>query len=321
MVIPTHNEAGLIEKKLDDVARQDYPRERLVVVVVDSASSDGTPERVLEWSRARGAGVILLREPTRLGKSRALNNVLRSLGREVEVVVVTDADSYWPDPGTLARAVSYLSDPSVGAVSCLKRPVGGGVVEGVYRDFYNTVRLAESSVFATPVFHGELAVFRRSLLEELGGFPEDIGADDSHTATLVAVRGYRAITPGDIWCTELVPGRGYLRWRVRRAQHLVQHFARSLLMIPEAPGPFRKVLVLETYLHLVSPWLLVLSAALLLASAASGSILALAVLVLGTALLVVRPYRTWVVQQVILVLAALRNIVTRELVWEKEEKH
>lgn len=322
IIVPTFNEAGLIERKLEDLARQDYPRDRFAVIVVDSASSDGTPEIVLMWARNRDLDVMLVREPHRLGKSRALNTAFRRLGEGFEIVVVSDADSYWPDPTTLRRAVSYLADPSVGAVSCLKKPSSegpAGVEEG-YRGYYNFVRAAESKIHSTPVFHGELAAFRRSLLEKLGGFPEDLGADDSHTATLIAIRGYRAITPEDIWCSELVPRRGYLRWRLRRAQHLVQHFIRSIPMIPKAPRPFRYILALEAYLHLGNPWLLMLSAPILLASAALGETISLAVLLLGTALLVVRPYRTWVVQQAILVLASLRNIVTRELVWGKEEK-
>lgn len=47
-----------------------------------------------------------------------------------------------------------------------------------------------------PPFHGELVAFRRGLLERVSGFPENIGADDSYTATKIALIGYRAITVG-----------------------------------------------------------------------------------------------------------------------------
>jgi biofilm PGA synthesis N-glycosyltransferase PgaC len=46
VIVPTYNEARLIESKLEDIARQDYPRGRLEVIVVDSASTDGTVEAV-----------------------------------------------------------------------------------------------------------------------------------------------------------------------------------------------------------------------------------------------------------------------------------
>jgi len=50
VIVPTFNEAGFIEVKLDNIYGQDYLRGRLEVIVVDSASSDGTPEIVRRWA-------------------------------------------------------------------------------------------------------------------------------------------------------------------------------------------------------------------------------------------------------------------------------
>jgi cellulose synthase/poly-beta-1,6-N-acetylglucosamine synthase-like glycosyltransferase len=46
IIIPTYNEALLIESKLDDIMRQNYPKDLVEIIVVDSASTDGTPEAV-----------------------------------------------------------------------------------------------------------------------------------------------------------------------------------------------------------------------------------------------------------------------------------
>lgn len=43
VVVPAYNEAGLIRRKLDNIHSQDYPKDKLDVLVVDSANSDGTP--------------------------------------------------------------------------------------------------------------------------------------------------------------------------------------------------------------------------------------------------------------------------------------
>jgi len=59
---------------------------------------------------------------------------------------------------------------------------------------FTAAEVAESKKRSTPVFHGELAAFRRSLLEKLSGFPTGIEAGDSHTATKTVLMGYRAIT-------------------------------------------------------------------------------------------------------------------------------
>ena len=125
--------------------------------------------------------------------------------------VITEADCRWPQRDALRRAVSWLADPAVGAVTCLKKPAADGPagVEAGYRDRYNILRLAESRRWATPIFHGELAAYKTELLRKIGGFPLDIGADDSHTAAKIAAMGYRAVAAEDLWCVEAVPHNGW----------------------------------------------------------------------------------------------------------------
>ncbi len=320
VVLPTYNEAKIIRERLDNIYSQDYPRELLELIVVDS-STDGTAEIVKEWaSEHRDLKLVLVREPRRRGKAVALNEALGIATGDV--VVVADADALWP-PDALRRAVAWLADPRVGAVSCLKRPAApgpAGVEEG-YRRYYNALRVAESRAFSTPVFHGELAAFRRELLERIGGFPADVGADDSHAATRVALMGYRAVIPEGLWVVEAVPRRGYSRWRVRRAQHLAQHFAKALKAVRRAPRGYRAVLLAESFLHLANPLLLAASAALLIASALlERSPVALSALALGAALLGLGGYRAWVVQQAYLLAGMLRNLWSREIVWSKQAK-
>ena len=43
------NEAKLIQRRLDNIYGQDYPKSLMEVIVVDSANSDGTAELVEEW--------------------------------------------------------------------------------------------------------------------------------------------------------------------------------------------------------------------------------------------------------------------------------
>jgi len=322
IIVPTYNESKYIQQKLDNIYQQDYPRDKLEIIVVDSASTDKTPELVKKWAEKHlDIDLKLVVEKVRRGKAYALNNALKH--GTGEMIVITDVDSLWPDRETLRKAVKWFSDPRIGAVSCLKKPVGSGVrgVEEGYRQYYNILRVAESKAYSTPIFHGELAIFRRDLLEKISGFPTDIGADDSHTATRIALMGYRAIVPKDLWAEELVPNRGYFWWRVRRAQHLIQHFTKTLREIMNAPRDSKKILAVETFLHLFNPWLLFALAILLAISIAMfHSPTALALLAMGTLLLVVKPYRTWIAQQIHLIIASIRNLWTKEIAWSKQIK-
>jgi len=321
IIVPTYNEAKLIRQKLDDIASQNYPKDLVEIIVVDSASTDGTVEVVKEWiADQRDVRAKLIEENVRRGKAYALNRALEvAMG---DVIVITDVDSAWPSGDTLASALSWFSDPIVGSVTCVKIPAGRGFVgvERDYRDLYNVVRLCESKKYSTPVFHGELAAFRRDLLAQLGGFPTDMGADDSHTATLIALKGYRAVAVDNAICRELVPGEGYHVWRIRRAQHLIQHFTKAMKLLPKAPRGFKLILLAETWLHLFNPWLLQVATVILLYKALNGSLMALILLTAGVALLILRSYRTWVATQAYLVVATVKNLWTKEIAWEKQEK-
>ena len=322
VIVPTYNEAGFIEKKLNNIYEQEYPKDKLEVIIVDSASDDGTPELVRKWASDHpNVNLKLIEEGERRGKALALNLALKQA--HGDIVIIADADAWWSSRNTLKEVVKWFTDPVVGAVSCLKKPADAGVagVEEGYRRYYNVLRLAESKAWSTPIFHGELAAFRRNLLEKLGGFPTDIGADDSHTASRIALMRYRAIIPEGLWVEETVPNKGYFWWRVRRAQHLVQHFARTLKKIGQAPKEFRKILAIETFLHLANPYLLLASAILLLVSIAiTYSLIALSILTLGTTLLTIKQYRTWIIQQFCLIVAGIRNLWTKDIIWSKQVK-
>ena len=311
IIIPTYNEENMIMEKLDNILEQNYPLNKIQLIISDS-SSDNTQAKVEEWlSRHSGVNLNYIKGP-RMGKGHALNKALESaLG---SIIVTTDADSLWVK-GSLINAVKWLNNDQVGLVSCIKAPKGGGLTEDAYRRLYNTLRIGESKVHSSVVFHGELLAVKGNLLRSIGGFPTDIGADDSYTGVRIASMGLRAMIPGDVVCVEYVPTNGYGRWRIRRAQHLLQSFMKSI-KLPK-PSSYRPIYYTEAYIHLVNPWLLSIGVILLLAS---GSLWAYALVALGLVLLAWPPFRAWVTQQIILVYAMVRNLWTKELMWEKISK-
>jgi len=320
VILPTYNEKEIIEKKLKNFQSQDYPHDLIETIVIDSASTNGTPENIEKWvKKHKDLKIILIREKERKGKAHALNNALKHAAGEI--VIIADADAMWPN-NAITEAVKWLADPTIGAVSCLKKPEqkGPAEIEQGYRKYYNTLRISESKAWSTPIFHGELAAYRKELLDEIGGFPEHIGADDSHSAVKIALLGYRTITPETLWCTEAVPRKGYHLWRIRRAQHLIQHFLKTRTN-NKIPKKFKTILHMETFLHVVNPWLLLFIAVLLPVCAIKGSTLSKIFLVSGVALLMVKSYRTWITQQMHLITASVRNLKTKEIVWRKDIKY
>ena len=321
VVIPTYNEAKLIERKLENVYEQDYPRDRLEVIVVDSASTDGTPELVRRWAEEHpDLNLRLIEEPERRGLVPALNYVLQHCGISGEIVIFTDADAFW-EADALRNVVKYFADSSVGAVTASIVPVSVAkdFLEEAYRSYYNLLRVAESKIFGTPVHNGALVAFRTSLLYEMGGLPVYTGNNDSTPASIMAFMGYRAVQIDDVVVREPVR-EGQFRRKVRRAQHLILHFLKTKryskrLGLYKFVRPFERIWRVEWWLHIINPWLLVASLVIFVVSAFHGSVLALVLLGIGLALLMLKPYRTWMLQQIYLVIAMVRNLWTKEIVW------
>jgi len=318
IIIPTYNEEKIIKERLENIYNQTYSKELIEVIIVDS-SNDKTPEIVESWHKSHNDITLsLIKESERKGKAFALNEALKHTNSNI--VIVADADALWPK-NALCETVKWFSDPSIGAVSCLKKPTNLGFLstEEGYRNYYNILRLAESKAYSTPIFHGELAAFRKEFLLKINGFPTDIGSDDSHTATEIASIGYRSITP-EIWINEKIPKEGYASWKIRRAQHLIQHFMKATKLRIKNKT-FKKILVTETYLHIINPWILFAATILLAVDILLfKSIISLILLLIGSFLLSIKEYRTWLIQQIYLMIATIKNIKTKEIAWKKQEK-
>lgn len=266
LIIPTYNEAAVIIRKLENTQRIDYPADKLQVILVDSASTEGTLtlcEEFLEKNDLRFP-IRLLSEGKRMGKSHAINKALEYA--EGEIIAISDADSFW-ESDALRKAVSFFADPSVGAVTGREELMNldqtiHTLSEGLYRKFYYTLRLGESKVHSTLIFQGELSLFRRSALEK---FEDRAGySDDTGTIINFVSRGYRCIfTPEAVFHdTAAKSFRGRLMLKSRRAQHLVAGVMESMQLKAERRLPLSSAIVLfNFYIHVISPLLLACLAA------------------------------------------------------------
>ena len=323
VIVPTYNEAEFIQSKLDNIYDQDYPKSLLEVIVVDSASIDGTTELVKEWSsKHRDINLELIKEPIRRGMVPALNYALQHCQIHGEITVFTDVDAFW-DTDALTRITKYFADPSVGAITASIMPttMANKFLERAYRNYYNLLRVAESKLHSTPIHNGALVAFRTRLLSKIGGLPDYTGNDDSTPASVIAFMGYRALQADDVIVKEPIRENQFYR-KVRRAQHLILHFLKTKqyckgLGLYKLTKPFEVIWRMEWWLHVINPWLLSTSAVLLATSSFFGSLLALTLLEVGLILLMLKVYRTWVLQQFYLVIAAVRNLWTKEIAWVK----
>jgi cellulose synthase/poly-beta-1,6-N-acetylglucosamine synthase-like glycosyltransferase len=196
VVVPMRNERRYIERCLESLAAQDYPRNAYEVIVVDGASEDGS-SAVVESMRDRLPGLRLIENPGR-NTARGLNIGL-AFARGDYIVRVDAHAAVAPD--FLRRGIEALQRTNA--------DVAGGPIETLGDGpSGEAIALAVSSPFGVgnAVFrysHREqwtdtvaFPAYRRDVFDRIGPFAEiDGGEDDEFHFRLRDAGGRVLLTP------------------------------------------------------------------------------------------------------------------------------
>src|SRR2546422_419765 len=110
VVIPVYNEAKNLRPRVENLLSQDYPQDRVEIIIVESGSTDGTAAAARELE-ARTPNLRVLIQPARLGKASAVAEAKRVATGSI--IVVSDANTVY-DRCTLAKLVEPFSDARIG---------------------------------------------------------------------------------------------------------------------------------------------------------------------------------------------------------------
>ena len=167
VVVIVLNGAGSIRACLDALTRQDYPRDRYEVIVVDNGSNDGTVEL------ARSYRVRLVHERKR-GYAPARNAGVQAAAGEI--IAFTDADCF-AEPDWLSELTRPYGDPSVGIVGGTVRsyvPPAPTMVEAFIDRAGFTAQGAPRADGLVPCLVTRNVSYRKTLLERAGLFDEEL---------------------------------------------------------------------------------------------------------------------------------------------------
>jgi len=232
LIISAYNEAASIHQKIENSLSLDYPSEKLEILVVSDASSDGTDDIVLGYA---SRGVRLLRMEKRSGKTLGLNHAV-SIAKG-EVIVFSDANAFY-DRDALRYLAAPFSDPEVGYVTgashyIQKKDSFVGWSEALYWTYDLRIKELESEVSSMVGADGAMYAIRRVLYTPLK--PQDI--NDFLNPLQIVAKGYRGIFEPAAVCHESTVSR--FGEEYRRKVRIVSRSLRGLMQISGLLNPCR----------------------------------------------------------------------------------
>ncbi|CAN5629729.1 hypothetical protein BH23GEM11_BH23GEM11_00170 [soil metagenome] len=255
--LPLYNEAEVVERLVAAVGALEYSRELLEIQILDDSSDETTAriEALLPELTRRGIEVSHLRRGTRSGfKAGALAEGLRVA--RGEFLLILDAD-FLPRPGLLHALLPSFDDPGVGMVQARWDHLNEGnrlltraqalLLDGHF--FFEQAGRHAAGRFLN--FNGTAGMWRRTALEDAGGWSADTLTEDLDVSYRAQMAGWRFVYRGDVGVpAELPEGIRALEIQQRRWAQGGIETGRKLL--PSLwRGPWRTGVKSEATFHLL----------------------------------------------------------------------
>ena len=180
--LPIYNEKYVATRLVDAVCAQDYPKEKMRIMVLDDSDDDTVSmmhKTVLKY-QSQGFDILHVRRGTREGyKAGALKHAMKSTTSDF--VAIFDAD-FIPPEWYLKKAIPHFTNSKIGLVQCRWGHVNQDYsaltqAQALNLDFHFLVeQKAKSNSHLFMNFNGTAGIWRKECIDDAGGW---------HTATLV----------------------------------------------------------------------------------------------------------------------------------------
>ena len=238
VIIPCFNEEEWIQKTIIGCLNQDYPIDKLEVIVVDDCSNDNSVQKINEIIERLKvecsdydveSRIKFIPQPDNRGKREALVagvNVAKH-----ELVTFVDSDSFL-EPRAIKNLVQPFRDPKVGGVT------GRTDVENAWTNYitkmqtvryyvaFRMIKAAESIFDCVTCLSGPISCYRKDLVDKYKydwlsqtflGQPATFGDDRSMTNFIL--KHHRTVYQDSAICTTIVPSdfkvflKQQMRWK------------------------------------------------------------------------------------------------------------
>ena len=195
--LPVYNEKYVIKRLIDSVCQINYPKDLLEIQVLDDSDDETTAiaEERIDFYQNQGIDIKLMRRPERISfKAGALAYGLeRAKG---EFIAIFDAD-FLPARNFLEKTVAYFSDEKTGMVQTRWGHIN--------RDFsfftkmqafgldahFSIEQTGRNSVNSFINFNGTGGIWRKSCIEDAGGWSADTLTEDLDLSYRAQIKGWQ----------------------------------------------------------------------------------------------------------------------------------
>jgi cellulose synthase/poly-beta-1,6-N-acetylglucosamine synthase-like glycosyltransferase len=220
VVVATHNEETIIEKKIENLLSTYYPKDKLEIIFADD-SNDSTSE-IISKNAEQFSNIRLLRFEKRMGYSPSM--LAGCSAAKGEIIILNDAASFL-DPSVIPTIVDRFRNPKIGVVTgkdvILNVNEEVGKSESLYQRLYNFLRTSETNMDSTFYIKGEATGVRKIAIKNVKASTETF----DHTVGLVARReGYKVVYDPKVTFYEYAPAThsGRIQQKTIRAAHLMR---------------------------------------------------------------------------------------------------
>ena len=245
--LPIYNELFVVERLIESVTKIDYPLHLLEIQVLDD-SNDETgflAERCVDRFHKAGFDIHYYHRQKRTGyKAGALAAGLKVATGEF--VAIFDAD-FVPNRSFLRDTIHYFGDPKVGMVQ-----TRWGHINSDYSPLTRTEAMILDGHFVIEHggrnrsgrffnFNGTAGIWRRTAIENAGGWQHDTLTEDTDLSYRAQLRGWKFIYLPDVVCPAELPVEmnAFKSQQFRWAKGLVQTGIKLLPTIFKSPLPLK----------------------------------------------------------------------------------
>ena len=255
VVIATRDDPAIVQRRVDDVLRADYPAALLTVVVGIDARGGRTT--VADVDPRGGRVTAVLGDPPG-GKAATLNAAVRAATGDV--LVFTDAGQTF-DPPCIRRLAAAVSVPAIGAASGrLEIPAGadGPSLAERYWRYERWLRRSEARVHSTVGVTGAVYAMRRRLWAPL---PPGLILDDLFVPMRLVLGGHRIAFVDDALASDT--RRFDASQEFRRKARTLTGVMQLCAWLPAVLVPWRDPIwaqfVMHKLMRLLTPYLLLVA--------------------------------------------------------------